>query len=78
MNRELSEINKIVIEGANAAGFVAEIKPVVDIHDQSGNHVASVFTKDKYIQFNEGFTQFGYAIPIFKTLMDSGYESNHT
>ena len=78
MNRELSEINRTIIEGANAAGFVAQIKPVVDIQDQSGHPVASVFPQDKYIQFHEGFTQFGHAIPIFKTLMDSGYESNHT
>ena len=73
----LSEINQTIIEGVNASGFIAEVKPVIDIHDKEGNRVASIFPKDKYIQFNEGFQQFGCEVPIFKQLMKNGYDSNH-
>lgn len=73
----LSEINRTIIYGARASGFIADVKPVVDIHDREGMHIASVFPQDKYIQFNEGFTQFGCEVPIFKQLMENGYDSNH-
>ena len=74
----LLEINRTLIYGAHVDGFIADIKPVVDVRDKAGNIVASISPQDKYIHFNDNIIHFCYDVPLFKKLMESGYDSNHT
>jgi hypothetical protein len=40
--------------------------------------VCTIFVSDKYIQFHDEFTQLGQDIPELKSLIDAGWDNNHT
>lgn len=70
---EQSEIEDLLRQ----KGYNIKSKSVIDVTDDKGQPIVSIFVDDKYLQFHDCFTQIGITMPLMEFLMNNGFTSNH-
>ena len=62
-------------------GYKYKTKIIIDVIDEKGKPLFSLYPDDKYLQFHDEFTQIGYQLPgideIEKITKKDHWESNH-
>jgi hypothetical protein len=72
------EIEALIVTLKNSE-FNFDSKLIIDVRNQSGRAVLSIYPKDKYIRFYDAFIQNGINLPGMKAFLNSNPEwsSNH-
>lgn len=81
LNQLVDDDLENLIESLKKSGHVIRSQQALDIQymvKEEPRPICTIFVGDRYIQFHDEFTQLGCDIPELKSLIDAGWDNNHT